>query len=65
MYLSYLPNLRAQFSFYAAKCYNFKECVSLYVQGEATAVLYYCIIVHTLQEHQCAHLDRSKILQIV
>ena len=38
MYLSYLPNLRAQFSL---KSYNFKECVSLYVQCEATAVLHY------------------------
>ena len=28
----YLPNLRAQFSFYPAKSYNFKERVSLYVQ---------------------------------
>ena len=41
MYSGYLPNLRAEFSFYPAKSYNFKECVSLHVQCEATAVLYY------------------------
>ena len=41
MYLTYLPNFRAQVSFYPAKSYNFKEFASLYVQCEATAVLHY------------------------
>ena len=40
-YLRYLPNICTQFSFYAAKSSNKKKCESLYVQCEATAVLYY------------------------
>ena len=44
MYLSYLPNLRAQFSFYPAKCYNFKECVSFNAKPQQ----YYIIVVKCL-----------------